>query len=94
VKAFYLCHKVYKMKHKLLAISLLIVLVIFSATLFAQCPMCGEAARTSLKEGNNTAKGLNDGIVYLLAGPYILLAAGGFIWWNHRRKVRRMNQSV
>lgn len=51
--------------------------------------MCGEAARTSLKEGNNTAKGINSGIGYLLAGPYLLIFAGGIIWYRARKKAKR-----
>jgi hypothetical protein len=31
------------------------------------------------EEGLNTAEGINDGIVYLMAIPYILLAGIGFI---------------
>ena len=30
------------------------------------------------EEGQNAAKGINDGIVYLMAIPYILVAAIGF----------------
>lgn len=43
----------------------------------AQCAMC----RASLEsEGNNTkAEALNDGIVYLMAIPYVLVAVVGFI---------------
>ena len=71
-----------------------IAFVVFATLIFsianAQCPMCGEAARTSLKEGNTTAKGLNAGILYLLLGPYFLLMIGGVIWWRHRKKVQRL----
>ena len=52
--------------------------------------MCGEAARTSLKEGNTTAIGLNTGILYLLLAPYILLMIGFVSWYRHRKKVRRL----
>lgn len=55
---------------------------------FAQCPMCGEAARTSLNQGNNTALGLNTGILMLLAGPYLLVMAGGYIWYRNRKKAK------
>lgn len=43
---------------------------------FSQCAMC----RASLEsEGNaQTAQGINDGIVYLMAIPYILVGVAGF----------------
>jgi hypothetical protein len=75
-------------------IFLIAFLTIATSLLFlvaeAQCPMCGEAARTSLKEGNNTAISLNTGILYLLLGPYVLLMAGGIMWYRHRRKFKQM----
>jgi hypothetical protein len=47
-------------------------------TVYAQCPMCKENVKASMKAGG-TQKGkgwgLNDGILYLLAIPYILASA-------------------
>jgi hypothetical protein len=85
------------MKNKIIFTAVLTVLATFIFSIAeAQCPMCGEAARTSLKEGNTTAIGLNGGILYLLMGPYVLLSAGGIFWWRHRKKMQRLmalNQS-
>jgi len=79
------------MKNKIIfTIALTVLAVFIFSAVEAQCPMCGEAARTSLKEGNTTAKGLNGGILYLLMGPYVLLSAGGIFWWRHRKKVQRL----
>ena len=81
----------YKMKNKIIfSLSILIFGTIFFTAAHAQCPMCGEAARTSLKEGNTTAISLNGGILYLLLGPYVLLSAGGVMWWRHRKKMQRL----
>ena len=79
------------MKNKLfLTATILVFATLFFTAAHAQCPMCGEAARTSLKEGNTTAISLNGGILYLLLGPYVLLGAGGVMWWRHRKKVQRL----
>ena len=79
------------MKSKIfLIVFLIIVATLFFTVVNAQCPMCGEAARTSLKEGNTTAKGLNAGILYLLIAPYILLMTGFIAWYRHRKKIRKM----
>jgi hypothetical protein len=70
---------------------LFLFVVVLSVSTLAQCPMCGEAARTSLKEGNNTAKGINAGILFLLSGPYLMIGAGGFIWYRSRKKAKRLH---
>ena len=42
----------------------------------AQCSMCRAVLES--EEGQNIAKGINDGIVYLMAIPYILVAIVGW----------------
>ncbi|MDA8639771.1 hypothetical protein OAR37_01545 [Flavobacteriaceae bacterium] len=42
----------------------------------AQCSMCRAVLES--EEGQQTAKGINNGIVYLMAIPYILVAAVGY----------------
>lgn len=43
----------------------------------AQCAMCRAVLES--EAGQGTAKSINDGIVYLMAIPYILLVGLGFI---------------
>ena len=43
----------------------------------AQCSMCRAVLES--EEGQATAKGINDGIVYLMAMPYILVTVVGFV---------------
>ena len=79
------------MKNKVIFSVLFIIFTMLAwSAVQAQCPMCGEAARTSLKEGNTAAIGLNGGILYLLLGPYVLLMGAGIFWWRHRKKVQRL----
>jgi hypothetical protein len=47
-----------------------------SFDLEAQCSMCRAVLES--EEGQQTAKGINNGIVYLMAIPYILVAAVGY----------------
>ena len=54
----------------------------------AQCAMCTTAVESNAKNGNTTTNGLNNGIMYLLAAPYIAVAAVGYIWY---KKYRRKN---
>jgi hypothetical protein len=56
---------------------ILIILLLFSLSAEAQCAMCRAVLES--EEGQTTAEGVNDGIVYLMAIPYILVAGIGFI---------------
>lgn len=51
----------------------------------AQCAMCTLNAENSVKEGNTQGKGLNTGIFYLLAAPYLAVMGVGFIWYKRYR---------
>jgi hypothetical protein len=39
----------------------------------AQCAMCKQSAESSLKNPNSVARGLNSGILYLMAVPYLAI---------------------
>ncbi len=52
----------------------------------AQCPMCRMSAESNLKNGGTQGRGLNNGILFMLAMPYLLVGAIGFVWWKNRRK--------
>jgi hypothetical protein len=57
----------------------------------AQCSVCSTNVETNAKTGHHTSAGLNNGIMYLLAAPYIAVAVAGFIWY---RKYRRKNVNL
>ncbi|WP_256002055.1 hypothetical protein [Pedobacter deserti] len=52
----------------------------------AQCAMCSVNAEQSVKNGNTQGKGLNSGILYLLAIPYLLISGMGILWYVKYRK--------
>lgn len=54
----------------------------------AQCAMCTTAVESNNKSGSHITHGLNNGIVYLLAAPYLAVAVVGYIWY---KKYRRKN---
>lgn len=59
---------------------IVIALLFFTLPVDAQCAMCRAVLES--EEGNSTAQGVNDGIVYLMAIPYILI--GGIAYWIYR----------
>lgn len=69
-------------------IALLVILIIcFGITgVFSQCPMCRMAAETNLDNGGSDGLGLNHGILYMLALPYILIGTISFLWWKNKKK--------
>lgn len=56
---------------------ILILLFLFSLPAEAQCAMCRAVLES--EDGQTTAEGVNDGIIYLMAIPYVLVAGIGFI---------------
>ena len=71
---------------------ILIVASLSSFEVSAQCSMCTLNAENSVQNGNTEGKGLNNGILYLLAAPYLAIAGVGFLWYKkYRRKNVTMN---
>ena len=62
------------MKTKLLYV--VILFFFFSFPVDAQCAMCRAVLES--EEGQETAKGINNGIVYLMIIPYILIGTVGY----------------
>ncbi|MDR9449147.1 MAG: hypothetical protein RI535_07960 [Psychroflexus sp.] len=67
-------------------ISIIIILLLISTTnVDAQCAMCRAALESNTDNG--AAEAINDGIVYLMAFPYLLMGGlGYFIYRKFRKK--------
>ena len=63
----------------------------YSSAAYSQCAMCTMNAENSVQNGNTQGNGLNNGILYLLAAPYIAVAAVGYLWY---KKYRKRNVSI
>ena len=55
----------------------LIFLILWADIAFAQCSMCRAVLNSS--EAQETAKGINNGILFLMSIPYLLLV---FVGWK------------
>ena len=52
----------------------------------AQCAMCKAVVEANLESGGSIGAGLNDGILYLMAMPYISILIVGLIWYNLKKE--------
>jgi len=62
---------------------LFFVLLLFSQLIKAQCAMCRAVVEQGGKE---TAEGINSGIVYLMAFPYLIIAVSIFLFYRNWKK--------
>ena len=60
---------------------LLTLFLVLPCTMEAQCAMCRAVVES--EAGGGTAEGINNGIVYLMAIPYVLVA--GLFYFIYRR---------
>lgn len=68
------------MASKLFFLSLAMILSVYNAS--AQCVMC----RTAIENDKDVAEGVNNGILYLMGIPYIILAVTLYFIIKHRRE--------
>ncbi len=64
---------------------LFILMLLFSELISAQCAMCKAVVESGDAE---IAEGVNSGILYLMAFPYILVAVAGFLIYKNRSKLK------
>ncbi len=84
------------MKYRILWVLIFVfALMLISVDADAQCAMCKASAEEGLKDGNTQTAGLNAGIMYLLAMPYLAFGVIGFLWYrNYKRKKAQENMAA
>ena len=75
-----------KLMQRKLIIIISLLFLLSSFTIEAQCAMC----RAVLESGENqeTARGVNNGIMYLMVFPYLLIGVIGFAIYRSRNKTK------
>lgn len=76
------------MKTKILFILLLLFIVLPAD---AQCAMCRAVLES--EEGGTRAEGINNGIVYLMIFPYLLIGGVSIALYRSRKKARSQETS-
>lgn len=83
------------MKKTFIYLFIIVLSVLFNPVAAnAQCSMCTINAEQGTQNGNTQGKGLNNGIIYLLAIPYLLIAGMGIVWYKTYRKKGTTSSAV
>lgn len=69
------------MKNLLYIFSFLILLLLITTDISAQCAMC---TKTAQQLGEKPAQGMNAGILYLMLMPFAIVGFIAFRWWKNR----------
>lgn len=75
-------------------VALSLLAVLFLPELSAQCPMCRMSAESNMANGGTAGRGLNSGILYMLAMPYLIIGTVAFIWYRNRKKNKEEDSRV
>jgi len=76
---------------KIVSVFVIIIIVAFFTDLAAQCPMCRMSAESNLAHGGTAGKGLNKGILYMFAMPYLLVTTLAIVWIRNKRDIDEGN---
>lgn len=77
---------------KLIQISLSVVLICLSLFAQAQCAMCTATVENNIADGGTAAKGLNDGILYMLIMPVIFVSIFVIIYKRRKKYLTKFGE--
>jgi hypothetical protein len=69
----------------------LLVGVVFSDALLAQCSIC---TKTAAQLGEGPAASLNSAIIYLALAPFAIVGYFGWRWWKNEKQVIEEERSL
>lgn len=70
--------------------SIFLIFILTAADAAAQCAMCRSTLENNFSNGNpGIAAGINTGILYLLAMPYLAVIILGYLWYKSSRNARK-----
>ncbi|MFZ5977838.1 hypothetical protein [Hydrotalea sp.] len=66
----------------------LVFIIVCTATAVAQCSIC---TKTAEQLGEGPAKGLNAGILYLAATPFLIIGYIGYRWFQSEKEKNKLD---
>lgn len=71
------------------------LLILFNNIIvYGQCAMCKAVVEADLEAGGSKGAGLNDGILYLMAVPYLALFCFGIFYYLQKNRNNQKRGSV
>lgn len=67
---------------RILPVVVFVLAIVLPGQVDAQCAMCSATNETAMQEGEGL--GINQGIIYLMGIPYVLLGFLGFLFFRKR----------
>ncbi len=64
-------------------ILVVVIMLVFIAGAEAQCAMC---TKTASQLGEKPALGMNQGILYLMGAPFLIMGYIGYRWWKSQKE--------
>lgn len=78
------------MKKYLPILFILFLNAVYTSPAAAQCSVC---TKTAMQMGEKPAQGLNQGILYLMFTPFLIVGVIGYRWWkNNAQSEERENR--
>lgn len=71
---------------------LILAFILVADTALAQCSMCRAVLESNAD--NSAAEGINDGIVYLMIFPYLLMGGLGYYIYKTHQKQKKKSKST
>jgi hypothetical protein len=72
----------YNVRKTVIIVCFFATFIAFANTALAQCAMC---TKTAQQLGEKPAKGLNQGILYLMFTPFFIAGIIGYRWWKSNK---------
>ncbi len=72
-------------------IVLILTFILIQVSANAQCAMCKAVLESNMENGGTAAAGINDGIIYLMFIPYILIGTVGYFIYKNYKKTSNQN---
>ncbi len=73
-------------------ILLLLFLIFIKVVAYSQCAMCKATLESDMASGGTAGNSINDGIIYLMGFPYLLMAVVGYFVYKHYKKNKKTEQ--
>ena len=78
--------QLFEMKNKIILLITSITVLFITIDVNAQCAMCKVVVETNLESGDTKGLGLNNGILYLMAIPYIAALVFAIFYYFQNKK--------